>query len=314
MVRFWLFGRKNNTVIQCERLVKYNGHQIEIGGLGFGDFQLGKLRIEPKVLQAVSHALMLLDASQYYFCTKIKAISEKETRDKYYNLMIEDQLRSQQIIRALMALSFDPQSKQFQETIKEMLLSSQSRASEIEKSGLSLELESTGQVSENGLEIGQASFRDRVEELDRSYPELGKQRLQSAIYEIPTVPSEKEPATQEAVYDIAAAIFALNKEYNDVIFKGKPLIEVWEQLAPFLQELSHDPRYTELIESYHTDSLNRFLINLSTEINDFKSATQLGNLPEAKVSQKKIMVIINEVIRKLETEIYPLVKRKSEGA
>jgi hypothetical protein len=36
---------------------KYDGKSIKIAGLNFGDFQLGKFDIEPKLLHIVSHAL-----------------------------------------------------------------------------------------------------------------------------------------------------------------------------------------------------------------------------------------------------------------
>src|SRR5215203_2642616 len=75
----------------CERLVKnYDGKSIQIAGLNFGGFELGKFGIEHKLLQTVSHALMLLDASQYDLCTSIKNMQDKETREKYIRLMTDD--------------------------------------------------------------------------------------------------------------------------------------------------------------------------------------------------------------------------------
>ena len=73
-----------NDDIICERLVKkIDVISIEIAGLNFGGFQLGKFGIEPKLLQTVGHALMLLDASQYDLCNSIKNIKDEETRQKY---------------------------------------------------------------------------------------------------------------------------------------------------------------------------------------------------------------------------------------
>jgi hypothetical protein len=79
MVNFLGLGRsKANEEMNCNRLVKYDGKKLEITGLSIGDFKIGNLDIEPVLLQTVSHALMLLDASQYTLCTSISNLTDKQ--------------------------------------------------------------------------------------------------------------------------------------------------------------------------------------------------------------------------------------------
>src|SRR5688500_12734501 len=114
----------DNVDINCERLVKnYDGKSIEISGLNFGGIQLGKFGMEPKLLQAVSHALMLLDSSQYDLCNSIKNIRDKDVREKYIKLMTDDKLAAQRIFQALAGLLINPESTQMQDAVKETLLS-----------------------------------------------------------------------------------------------------------------------------------------------------------------------------------------------
>src|SRR5215831_14719409 len=92
----------NNRDIVCERLVKkIDDKSIEIAGLNFGGIQLGKFGIEPRLLQTVSHALMLLDASQYDLCSSIKNMKDKDSQERYIKLMTDDKLAAQRIFRAL---------------------------------------------------------------------------------------------------------------------------------------------------------------------------------------------------------------------
>ena len=68
--------------MECSHLIKYNGTNLEISGLSFQGVQLGKLAIEQKLLQAVSHALMIIDASQYHFCQAVKNAPDEESKKK----------------------------------------------------------------------------------------------------------------------------------------------------------------------------------------------------------------------------------------
>ena len=50
MILFWKSTNKENE-IDCERLVKYDGKKIEVAGLEFGNFKLGRFGFEPTLLQ-----------------------------------------------------------------------------------------------------------------------------------------------------------------------------------------------------------------------------------------------------------------------
>lgn len=162
--RFKFFSREADDELKCERLVKYNGKKIEIAGLQIGGFQLGKLNIEPKLLQAVSHALMLLDASQYDLCRTIKGIKDKKKREEYLNIMMQDKLHSQQINRGIAALTLNPESKPLQEALKNLLLSHKSRVLEIDSTDISEKTITSDQLSENALEVPKKSFQDSFQD------------------------------------------------------------------------------------------------------------------------------------------------------
>lgn len=182
---FWKSKNKENE-IECERLIKYDGRKIEISGVELGNFKLGKFGIERTLLQAASHALMLLDASQYNLCKSIKGIGDEERRIKYYNLMMDDQIHSQKIYRAIAALSVSPESKQLQDALKNLLLSSlltsERRALEIEQTpDLVSEVKpNTDIISENSLEIEQTPLSQKLANLQQSYPEVEKQIIASS--------------------------------------------------------------------------------------------------------------------------------------
>ena len=171
-------GGRNN--LKCEHLVKFDGHKIEITGLSLGNFKLGSLGIEPTLIQAAGQSLMMLDASQYSLCQKVKGAPDEETKKKYYTMMMDDLLRAQGIYRAIATLSLNPTSQVLQGTVKELLLSSLTttgqRAVEIENSEVSSTVERNSSLpSENSLEIGNTSLDQKVSELKQSYPELKKQ-------------------------------------------------------------------------------------------------------------------------------------------
>src|ERR671910_1630726 len=123
----FLFGlrRKDKEGIKCEHLIKYDRTKVQISGLSLGDYKLGEFGIDPKLLQAASHALMLLDATQYDLCITIKGITDNKLRDFYYKKMVDDKIRSQNIIRVIASLSMDPKSKQLQDTLKDLIISNQ---------------------------------------------------------------------------------------------------------------------------------------------------------------------------------------------
>ena len=69
-------------------------------GISIPNVQLGKIAIEPK-LASESQGLELIDASQYYLCQSVNNAPDQETKRKYYELMMKDRLRAQDIIMGL---------------------------------------------------------------------------------------------------------------------------------------------------------------------------------------------------------------------
>jgi hypothetical protein len=95
--------------MECAHLIKYNGTNLEISGFAFEPLQLGKLGVEQKLLQTVTHALMLLDSSQYYFYHAVKNAPDGESKKKFYDLMMQDKVRAQDIWMCLAPLTMNPE-------------------------------------------------------------------------------------------------------------------------------------------------------------------------------------------------------------
>jgi hypothetical protein len=156
--------------MECAHLIKYNGINLEISGLAFQPLQLGKLAVEQKLLQTVSHALMLLDASQYHFCQAVRNAPDEESRRSYYHLMMQDKVRAQDIWMSLAALTINPESKQVEEALIKMILESHSRALQVEQEQkIQIPKEKMEVNSRNTVEIGTSSFNDKFSELKNSY-------------------------------------------------------------------------------------------------------------------------------------------------
>jgi SAM-dependent methyltransferase len=176
-----LFSRNEIT---CERLVKYHNNSIEVSGVNISNITLGKFGIESKLLQAASHALMLLDAYQYHTCLSIRNIEEKEKRQKYAEKITDANLRAGGIIHALAALSFSPNSRELQETVKERLLSnlipSTPKAIAIDKEMLE-NRDLFDQIQHYPISeiTGKSSFQEKMEDLKQLYPEINQMKILS---------------------------------------------------------------------------------------------------------------------------------------
>jgi hypothetical protein len=75
---------------------------------------------------------MLLDASQYHLCQAVKNAPDDETK-KYYDLMMQDKIRAQDIYMGLAAFTIKPDSEQLEETLIKLLLQNHNRALQIEQ-------------------------------------------------------------------------------------------------------------------------------------------------------------------------------------
>ena len=159
-----------NDSQECKHLIKYDGKRIEVSGISFQGFELGKASIEPTLLQAVSHALMLLDASQFHLCEAVKGAPDEETRKKYYDVMMNDKIRGQDIIMGLAVLTLNPESKQVEDALTKMLLQNHNRALELEGEKVAIQQELTEVSSPNSIEIGENKFQAKVTEIEKSLP------------------------------------------------------------------------------------------------------------------------------------------------
>jgi hypothetical protein len=320
----------------CERLVKnYDGKSIQIAGLNFGGFELGKLGIEPKLLQTVSHALMLLDASQYDLCTSIKNMRDKDTREKYIRLMTDDKLAAQRIYRALAGLLINPQSTQMQDTVKDTLLSSlkstESRVADLENSNLLSKVQQQQQqqqlppptsslppdhttTTQSPIEIGNTSFKERIDDLKQSYAEISndnKQQQKSiessstvgVSKTVTTVAQDEKKSLKKELEDIDSAIVALNNEYTNSLIKGLNVVEFWDKLGGVLQQLTADIQYRKAIGSTNAEALDRIVIKIAAKVNEFKEADDLGNTIKASIAKKEIMLYFGQVFRRMD-DIY----------
>ena len=118
-----MFGG-NNEGITCQRLVKYQNNSIEFSGVNISNITIGKFGIEPKLVQAASHALMLLDAYQYDVCLSVSNIEDRNERQKYVKKITDAKIRAEGIIHALAAMSISPNSPELLEIVRQGLFSS----------------------------------------------------------------------------------------------------------------------------------------------------------------------------------------------
>ena len=163
-----LFGLGKD--MQCPHLIKYDGKKVEVSGLSFQGFELGKLAIDQKLLQAVSQAMMFLDASQYHFCQSVKNAPDEESKRKFYDLMMQDKVRAQDIWMGLATLTINPESKQVVEVLTKMLLQNHTRALQIEEQEkIDIPKEQVEPDSPNNVEIGTSSLKDKINDLEKSY-------------------------------------------------------------------------------------------------------------------------------------------------
>lgn len=161
--------------IECKYLIKHYGRSGEASGISIPQVQLGRVAIEPKLLQAASQALELIDASQYHFCESLKNAPDDESRRKYYDLMMEDKMRAQDIIFGLAAFTINPQSKDVEKGLMKMLLQNHSRVLQIEENPeIKVNAEPEHEKIQDKIEITSTSFRDKISELEQAQPHYTK--------------------------------------------------------------------------------------------------------------------------------------------
>jgi hypothetical protein len=169
---FSLFSRKQDKdVIKCEHLVRYDGIHVNVAGIKIENFSVGQVSVERNILQAAFHALMLLDASQYDLCLAVKGLMDRGLRESYQKKIIDDKIRSQNIIRAIASLSISPESELLQTALKNLLLPVLEIEEEMKKSKLRQKPEPTDEkLSDNSLEIEDTTLKDKLQKLPRESP------------------------------------------------------------------------------------------------------------------------------------------------
>jgi Effector-associated domain 7 len=155
--------------VECKYLIRHYGRGGEISGVSIPHVQLGKIAVDPKLLQAASQALELIDASQYYLCQSLNNAPDQETKRKYYDLMMQDRLRAQDIIMGLAAFSINPQSKSVEEGLMKMLLQNHNRALQIDAEKVEV-IPEPDDNSADKIEISNTSFKDKIYELEKLRP------------------------------------------------------------------------------------------------------------------------------------------------
>jgi hypothetical protein len=155
--------------LDCKYLIKHYGRSGKVSGIEVPNVKVGEISIEPKLLQAASQALELIDASQYYLCQSVNNAPDDETKRKYYELMMQDTLRAKDFIMGLAAFSINPQSKNVEDGIMKMLLQNHSRALQIEEEKIEVNPEPLEDNSDK-IEIANTSFKDKINELEKSEP------------------------------------------------------------------------------------------------------------------------------------------------
>ena len=165
------FQRNRNNEINCQNLIKFDGKNIQLYGIDVGGLQLGQFKYGTEVLQTAGHALMLLDAHQYQLCTLINSIEDKKIKDNYLIKIIDEKIKAQGIIQVIASLSLNPQSKDLQETLKNLILSNRQKVIDLEKDiGNSTikqqKLLNSNNINGESIDIGNSSFEEKMKEMD----------------------------------------------------------------------------------------------------------------------------------------------------
>jgi hypothetical protein len=311
--------------MECRRIVKsYDGHSIEISGLNVGKIQLGKFGIEPKVLQTASQALLILDASQYDLCMSIKNLTDQSIKQDYVKKMVDDKFQAQKIYRALAALSLNPQGTAMQESVRDLvssLLGVEQRTKELEESNVLSKVQqqqgppvpstttspssSTSTKLESPVEIGNKSFKEKIEEVKReskatTKPTAEKVRVSGVLKD-----EQLDEQTRKEMDDIRKIILALNDEYMDSKIEGQlDVDEFWtRRLGRAVQELTRNRRYRKVIGSVNADILDRNIIKISGKVKEIRDAHGIEAQTRENISRNEAELYIGDIFRILD-DIY----------
>jgi len=158
---------EENAELDCERLIKLKGSKLEIAGIEFETFKLGKIGYESTLRQTVNQSIILLDASQYDLCKAIKGLKDPDKKQKYIEMMVDDKFKSKRITEALAGLLTNPESKELQTALKLRLLENTSRLEELDSNKERLDKYRDHNL-EDVLETGNVSLTSSLTSLKKS--------------------------------------------------------------------------------------------------------------------------------------------------
>ena len=93
----------------------------------------------------------------------------------------------------------------------------------------------------------------------------------------------------------------LNNQYNQVL-NGTHSIENFSgRVIQSINQFISDPQNEEKIGYNNVESLNNLLINLSTLVSEFRRERELGNDDSAAKFQKKLMLVCDQIINRLQS-------------
>jgi hypothetical protein len=107
---------------ECERLVKYQGTNLEIAGLTLPNiFSLGSVKVKSEVLNAADRGLKYLDLVHFNNCKTLKMAPDKESEKKYFDDMAEQQEKINEFSMAIAAYETNPDSQKLEEALVRIL-------------------------------------------------------------------------------------------------------------------------------------------------------------------------------------------------
>jgi hypothetical protein len=291
--------------------------------LNVGNIQLGKLGIEPKILQTASQALLILDASQYDLCSSIRNLTDPNVKQQYIKKMIDDKFQAQKIYRALAALSLNPQGTLMQEAVKDLisnLLAVEPRTRELEESGIlskvqQLQVQSSTMASrptnlstnlQSQVELGNNKFKENMGEVIKDSDSTASKTISEKVPHTPSLKDDHyDEQTRKGIDEIRQIILTLNDEFVSTKIEGQlDVDEFWSRkLGRVVQELTRNRQYRSIIGSINADTLDRNIIKITSKIKEFREANAIGDNTKGNIIRNETELYIDGIFRILD-DIY----------
>jgi hypothetical protein len=197
-----------------------------------------------------------------------------------------------------------------QDTLKELFLSYEIRAIEIEGSELLLEHHiSNENLSGYSLEICEFLFKERIGTLEQKKGLMKNPRIQYNITKVPHISLEQIPYESEEVRNIMEAVLVFQEQYNNAVVYELLIYQFYARLGPHLMKITNDFHHRDLVGNVNAGALIWFSINLYTELRSFDISTRLGVPLATKRSEQKTKLVSFQILEKL-GEVYLNVKKE----